>query len=235
MTISSRILNTTLLVLSRLLFRVEDHEVGRIPPAGPLIVACNHINTFDAPLLIPRMANRPLISFAKVETWDNAFHRTLFSIWNAIPIRRGEADLDALRKAQEALKQGSILAIMPEGTRSFSGRLQQGKPGVALIALRSGAPIMPIGFFGNENFPKSVNLFHRPQFTVHVGSPFRLNAHGQALSRDVRQQMADEIMYQIAALLPEAYRGIYSDFSKATEEYLDFEPGGISNLARVLV
>lgn len=235
MSIASWILNTTLLGLSHILFRVEDHEVARIPHTGPLIIVCNHINTFDAPLLIPRMSNRPLISFAKIETWDNAFHRKLFSIWNAIPIRRGEADLDALRQAQDALKQGNILAIMPEGTRSFTGQLQQGKPGAALIALRSGAPILPVGFYGNENFPKNFRLFHRAQFTVHVGSPFRLNAHGQALSRDVRQQMADEIMYQIAALLPEPYRGVYSDFSKATEEYLDFEPGAASNLARVLV
>jgi 1-acyl-sn-glycerol-3-phosphate acyltransferase len=230
MSLASTVLNSVLIGLSHVFFKVEDHDIHRIPKTGPLILVCNHINTYDAPLLIPRMASWPMVTLAKVETWGHPLHGILFRIWDAIPIRRGEADLDAFRKVQDRLAGGKMLAVMPEGTRSNTGQMQQGKPGVVLIALRTAAPILPVSIAGNENFYQNLKSLRRTPFTIRVGHPFRLNDRGKALSRDVRQQMVDEIMFQLAGILPPAYRGVYSDFTKATTEYLDFDPGSRSNL-----
>jgi 1-acyl-sn-glycerol-3-phosphate acyltransferase len=230
MTVASKILNSVLIGLSHVFFKIEDSDLERIPMKGPLILVCNHINTYDAPLLIPRMATRPMITLAKVESWSHPLHGILFRIWGGIPIRRGEADMEAFRMAQEAVIGGNMLAVMPEGTRSNTGCLQQGKPGVVLITLRTAAPILPVAISGNENFYRNLGRLRRTPFKIHVGNPFHLNGRGKALSRDVRQQMTDEIMYQVAAILPPTYRGYYSDLSKASTEYLDFAPGIQSNL-----
>ena len=138
----------------------------------------------------------------------------------------------AFRQALQLLKEGGILALAPEGTRSGHGRLQQGHPGVVLVALRSGAPVLPAAHYGGERFRPNLRRLRRTDFRIVVGQPFHLDAGAVKATRQVRQQMADEVMYQIAALLPPAYRGVYSDLSAATETYLRFPPGAESNLSR---
>jgi 1-acyl-sn-glycerol-3-phosphate acyltransferase len=166
---------------------------------------------------------RPLTGYAKAEAWDNQAIGWLFNKWEAIPIRRGEADMEALRQGLLVLEQGKILTITPEGTRTGDGRLQRGHPGVSLLALRSGAPLLPLVYFGHENYAQNLKKLRRSGFHINVGKPFRLSALDEKVTSDVRQQMADEIMYQLAALLPEKYRGEYSDLTKATTKYLVFE------------
>jgi len=148
----------------------------------------------------------------------------LFDLWGAIPIRRGEADVDALRKGFTALEQGCILAVAPEGTRSRHGRLLRARPGVAMIALRSGVMLLPLAHWGGENFSGNLKRLKRTDFHVKVGQPFRLQVE-EKVTRQVRQQVADEIMFQIAALMPEAYRGEYVMMDKSTAKYLRFAVG----------
>jgi 1-acyl-sn-glycerol-3-phosphate acyltransferase len=138
--------------LIRMVVRIEDRELNCVPQVGPLILVANHINFLEVPLLYSHLYPRPITGWAKVETWKNPFFAWLFNIYNAIPIRRGESDLAALSKAVDAMKSRMIIAISPEGTRSYIGSLQQGKPGVVLLAMRSGAPIQPVGTFGGELF-----------------------------------------------------------------------------------
>jgi len=95
---------------------------------------------------------RPLTGFAKAETWDNPAMAMLFDLWQAIPIRRGEVDLEAIRQALSVLQSGGILAVAPEGTRSGHGRLGRGNPGVVLLAQMSGAPLLPLVYYGGESF-----------------------------------------------------------------------------------
>ena len=166
---------------------------------------------------------RDITGFAKDETWDNPVMGYLFDLWGAIPIKRGEADTTALRQAFRVLKDGKILAVAPEGTRSGDGRLLQGKPGTALIALKSKAPVLPVGFWGNEQFKENLPRLQRTEFRIKVGEPFILHDNGEKVTSDVRRKMTDEIMYQIAALLPEVYRGVYTDLDAATTNYLRFE------------
>ena len=226
--------NAILYFLTSIACRIEDAELKRVPPEGPLILVANHISFLEAPINILRLAPRPITGFSKIENWDNRFYKFLFTLWDLIPITRGEVDRQAFRQAQEALKQNKILAIAPEGTRSQNATLQRGFPGVVILALRSDTPIIPIVAFGHENFNENIRRLKRTDYKLRVGASFRLVAGNGPISRDVRQQMADEIMYQIAALLPPQYRGVYSDLSLATENYLEFEPGQISSLQRAL-
>jgi 1-acyl-sn-glycerol-3-phosphate acyltransferase len=230
---TATVVNFILKWLIRAAVRIKDQELVKVPQSGPLIIVANHINFLEVPLLYSHLYPRPLTGWAKVETWKNPFFAWLFNLYNAIPIRRGESDLSALNKAIEAMKNRMIIAVSPEGTRSYVGSLQQGKPGVVLLALRSGAPIQPMAYYGGELFWKKILRLRRTDFVIKVGNPFTIDTHGQSLSRDVRQEITDQIMYQMAALLPPEYRGYYCDLSQARETYLCFEPGVQSNLLRV--
>jgi 1-acyl-sn-glycerol-3-phosphate acyltransferase len=203
---------------------MDAAQLARVPAHGPLIVISNHINFLDVPVIYTRLEPRAVTCFAKIEIWDSAFLGWLFNVWGAIPINRGEADMSAIRRGLAALEDGQILAIAPEGTRSNHGRLQRGHPGVVMMALLSGAPILPLVHYGGEQYRQNLPHLHRTDCHVIVGQLFELDKRGEKVTRTVRQKMTDEIMYQMAALLPPAYRGEYSDMSKATESYLHFLP-----------
>jgi 1-acyl-sn-glycerol-3-phosphate acyltransferase len=127
---------------------------------------------------------------------------------------------ETFRLSLEALKQSKLLAISPEGTRSKDGQLLQGKPGIVVLALRSKAPLLPIAFYGHENFWANFKRLRRTDFHIVVGKPFCLDTGGTALSRDVRQAVTDEIMYKVAELLPERYRGYYRDVETVQYQYI---------------
>jgi 1-acyl-sn-glycerol-3-phosphate acyltransferase len=226
------VVNTTIRRLTRVACRVDDAELAKVPLCGPLILVVNHINFLEVPVTYTHLLPRRLTGFAKAETWNNPALGWLFNMWEAIPVRRGEVDTRALRRGVEVLQQGQFLAVAPEGTRSGTGRLQTGRPGVVMVALWSKAPLLPIAYYGGELFSHNVRRLRRTEFHFAVGRPFRLDDHGERVTHRVRQQMADEIMYQLAAILPPAYRGVYSDFSRATETYLQFEPPATTNLTR---
>jgi 1-acyl-sn-glycerol-3-phosphate acyltransferase len=225
MTFAYWVVTSSIKGLARLLCRVHDGELARVPERGPLLLVINHINFLDAPVLYTHLQPRPLAGFAKVETWDHPALRLLADLWGAIPLHRGEADMAALRQGLQALEAGRILGVAPEGTRSGNGHLQRGNAGIVLLALRSGAAVLPIGCSGAEHFRSNLKRLRRTDFSIHVGQPFYLEAGGNRVTREVRQQMTDEIMYQLAALLPPANRGVYSDPSETTQTYLRFLPG----------
>lgn len=203
--------------------RVDAHELCKVPDIGPLITISNHTGSLEVPLLFTWLYPRPVTGWAKIETWDNHLMGWLFDLWGAIPVRRGEADMFALRTALEKLHKGYILGVAPEGTRNKTGKLLRAHPGAVTLALRSKAPILPIVHWGGEKFMSNVKRLHRTDFSLRVGKPFMLNINGERITREQRQQAADEMMYQIAALLPEEYRGEYSDMSKATVKFLKFD------------
>jgi 1-acyl-sn-glycerol-3-phosphate acyltransferase len=229
MTFVRRVMNLTLHGLTGLLCRLDVPQLERIPERGPLILVANHVNFLEIPVLYTRMGSRPIVAFTKAETFDSLLMRTLFDLSKAIPVKRGEADANALRRAAEVLEAGHILAVAPEGTRSGDGRLQQGHPGVVMLAMRAGAPLLPIAYYGGEAFWRNFPRLRRTDFHIAVGHPFYLKADGK-VSRNVRQQMTDEIMWQAAALLPPAYRGYYANLEAATETYLRFPESSESNL-----
>lgn len=230
-TITEKVTNQVVKGITTALCRVDAQQLVQVPTKGPLIIVTNHINFLEAPVIYTRLTPRPVTGFAKTETWDNFFLGWLFDIWGIIPIRRGEPDKTALKRGLQALKEGYILTIAPEGTRSNDGRLLRGHPGIVMMALLSGAPLLPVAHYGHENYLDNLKQFRRSDFYAVVGHPFKLNTHRKKVNGEIRQRMTDEIMYQLGALLPPANRGVYADLSKATENYLTFSPPSQSNLA----
>ena len=230
--IARRLINGIVRALTYLTCEVDAHELKRVPVVGPAILIVNHINFLELPILYPRIPSDLGVGFSKKENWDNPIYRLLFTNWNILPIERDTADISAIRSGLQVLQEGKILFITPEGTRSHDGRLQRGKAGVVLIAIRSQVPVWPIACYGGEKFMENLKRLRRTPYHVRVGNPFRVNTHGVKVTRQVRQQIVDEMMYQLAALMPPPYRGVYSDLEHATETYLEFEHPGDSNLLR---
>lgn len=219
-------------ILVVLLLRVHAEELKRVPPQGALLAVANHITSLEVPVILSHLYPRKVTGMAKVEAWQNPIFRLLYWIYRIVPVRRGEGDLTAMKESMDRLKEGYMLAMSPEGTRSHDAKLQQGKAGVALLAVRSAAPVLPFAQFGGEHTWKNLRRLKRTDFYLRVGNPFVIDLHGERLNKQNSQQITDEIMYQIAALLPQSYRGYYSDLTQATEKYLHFEAGVESNLAK---
>lgn len=222
MSLTNRMVNTTIKSLARILCRVDDSALAAVPTQGPLLLVANHINFLDAPVVYTHLQPRPVTGFVKAETWDNPLMGLLFNIWGGIPIKRGEPDMAALNQALEALKAGKIVAVAPEGTRSGDGRLRRGYPGIVILALHSHAPVLPLAYYGGEQFRDNLRRLRRTDFRIRVGRPFIIETGEERVTRQLRQAITDEIMYQIAALLPEDYRGEYADLEAATQKYLRF-------------
>jgi len=199
---------------------IDAPDLQKIPKNGPLILYSNHTGQIEIPVLYSHLHPRPLKGIAKVETWDGWFLRWLFNLWEAIPIKRGEADMKALRLSFDALKKDQILAIAPEGTRNKTGKLLKAQPGVVTLALRSSVPLLPIAHWGGEYFLSNIKKIKRTDFHVRVGEPFKLISGKERITGEIRQQITDEIMYRLAALLPEYYRGAYSDLKNATTKFI---------------
>lgn len=185
------------------------NELDKFPMQGPLIVISNHTGQIEVPVFFALLQPRKFTGWAKIETWDNWFLNWVFNLWGMIPIRRGEADTTALRKAIEALDKGMIFGIAPEGTRNKNGRLLRAYPGAVLLAVRSGVPILPIAHWGGENYLKNLKRLKRTDFYMRVGEVFRLKVDGVKMRGETRQQIADEMMYRVAELMPQEYRGAY--------------------------
>lgn len=184
-------------------------ELDKIPMKGPLIVVSNHTGQIEVPVIFALLQPRKFTGWAKVETWNNWFLNWIFDLWGMIPIRRGEADTSALRKAEKALTDGMIFGIAPEGTRNKTGRLLRAYPGAVLLAVRTGVPILPLAHWGGEVYLKNLKRLKRTDFHIRVGKPFKLDLDGVKMTREVRQQIADEMMLRVAELMPPEYRGEY--------------------------
>lgn len=208
---SARVVTPLVRLILGSICRVDARELRAVPRRGPLIIVTNHINFLEVPLIRAWLHPRRAIGLVKAETWRNPALGFLAEAWEAIAIDREGTDLAAMRRALEALERGDMLIIAPEGTRSGHGRLQKGHGGVVQLAIRSGAPILPIAHFGGERFWGNLRACRRTRFRFKVGEPYRLVAPSGGMNRSVRDEMTLTIMNSISALLPERYRGVYPD------------------------
>ena len=203
---------------------VQATGLQRIPRTGPVIIVNNHISFLDVTLTY-LFAPRHLTGFSKVELHESHFFGPIMRFGGVIPIRRRTPDVEAVRRALAALEKDEALLVAPEGTRSHDGPLRQGRTGVVLLALRSGAPILPVAVWGQERFWRNLPRLLRTRVWIRVGHPFHLQADGERVHRAARERMLREVMLQLAALLPPAYRGVYADLESATHYGLAFPPG----------
>lgn len=207
MGLSRQILLVLFRAVTGTIFRIDDAQLAQVPDHGPLILVTNHVNLLELPIIYSHLQPRRLHGLALADRWKNPILGWGLTACEAIPLERGGINMDAMRKASEMLKLGRILLIAPEGTRSYHGRLQIGHPGIIPLALKSGVPLLPIGYYGGENYRENLKKLRRTDFHIAVGKPFCLNAGEEPVTREVRARMVDEVMYQLASILPEAYRG----------------------------
>ncbi len=214
MNIIDAILNAIFKAFFRLFFRYDPSPLFTVPMEGPLIITANHTHFLDAPLLYLYMQPRKMVAMAKKQLWDHAFTRFIMKRWGTIPVDRDAMGRETMNACFKVLKENNILAIAPEGTRSGSGVLQEGKSGVAYIAYREKAPIIPIVTYGFEDGKKYRWPFRRTPLYVAVGKPYEIVKEGR-LDSEGREALMKEIMIRLALLLPEEKRGIYGtkDFS----------------------
>lgn len=203
--------------------RIEG-DVDEIPRTGPVIIAANHSSNLDVPVLgsslMPRIGRR-FQWLGKRELFDRPILGWVARNGGVHAIDRSTADVDAFRLAARILEDGHALFVFPEGTRSRDGALGEGRDGVAVLALRTGAPIVPVGVMGSyERWPRGQKLPHPGgRVTVRVGSPFRLaDVLPSGMDRRAAKAAAtDLVMRRIAALLPERQRGRYGDAQPLVE------------------
>ncbi len=180
-----------------------------VPRKGALIVASNHLSNGDPPVLTVAIP-RQIAWMTKAEWFKTPIIGPLLRLGGMIPVRRFEADLQALRRAQRLLGDGGVLAMFPEGTRGGDKGLRAGEPGTALIALRTNTQIVPIAIWGTEHVKLPRDFFRRTRVHIRFGRPIRLEAP-KRFTRDDVARGTETIMREIAALLPERYRGVYKD------------------------
>ncbi len=199
-------------LLYRLLFRWTVTGAENVPREGALLVVANHVNAAD-PILLMLAVPRWITYMAKEELFDDPLLRRVLTDAGIFPVARGgnvQQRMEVMRQAEGLLAAGHALAIFPEGTRSHSGVLQEGKGGAALLAVHAGVPILPVATAGIEQMRGTGWLFRRPRVTVTIGEPFHLQSSSARLSRSEMGRLTDEIMRRIAALLPEDRRGPYA-------------------------
>ena len=191
-----------------LLTRWEVKGKGNIPSQGPLIVVANHLNLADPPLLGVSL-ERKAIFMAKEELFRSRFSAYFIGGFGSFPVYRGKLDRKAMRRAKQVLADGLALVMFPEATRSKTAQLQPALPGSALIAIRSGVPILPVGITGTERIKGIGWVLRRPRVTVNIGRPFYLPSAGSKLTKAELAQYTNFIMERIAELLPPQYQGVY--------------------------
>ncbi len=197
----------------RILAPVKITGKKNVPLGKPYIVAINHVSLFEAPF-VGVFWPEQLEALGAVEVWDRPGQNILARLWGGIPVHRGEYDRAMFEKVLAVLRTGYPLLIAPEGGRSHVPGLRVAKLGVAYLAEQSGLPVLPAAIVGTtDDFWKKASKGKRPLLEMRIGKPIYLPpVEGQGeVRRTSRQRNADLVMRHLAGLLPEEYRGVYSD------------------------
>lgn len=196
-------------IFIRILSRLEVYGLENIPPTGGFIICTNHLGLLDAALVFLVVKRKDTTALVAKKHQKNPFMRWLVNGVNGIWINRDEPDSQAVRQVRNHLQNGGMIGIAPEGTRSKTGGLGPAKTGAAYFADKAGVPIIPCAITGTYRDVYHILHFHRLRITMQFGEPFRLPPIVKKHRDECLKVNTDEIMYRIAAMLPEEYRGIY--------------------------
>jgi 1-acyl-sn-glycerol-3-phosphate acyltransferase len=194
-------------------------NIENVPPSGPTILLFNHVSQVDPPLVGAWVKGRQCTPIGKEELSHNPLTAWMVWMWDTIPIKRGELDMTALRRALYVLEHTrDVLMIAPEGHRYKA--LSEPKEGFVMLAAKTNAVIVPAAISGTQYFRQNLKRFKRTPVMVNYGRPVRLKGK---INRSQYRAVADELMYMISGLLVDpSLRGKYSDLSQATMNYIEY-------------
>ena len=197
---------------------IEVHDMEKLP-AGNFIAAANHLGRLDTAVLLCIIDREDIIMPVAEKYKNHPLFGAIGRAVNAIWLNRFEADYPALREILARMQNGGMLVIAPEGTRSKTEALQEGRMGVAFLASKSGYPVLPVALTGTEDRRIMENLkrFRRSKIMVRAGDLFHIQIPKGKGREQAMREATDEIMCRIAALLPEKYRGVYTDQPRLKE------------------
>jgi 1-acyl-sn-glycerol-3-phosphate acyltransferase len=213
------VMHTAVPPVAKALWRPVVEGLDKVPASGPVIVASNHLSFADS-LVIPIVAPRKVVFLTKQDYFTGtgvkgALQRAWFTGMGMVPVDREDtqAALASLDTALAVLERGDAFGIYPEGTRSRDGRLYRGRTGVAHLALRSGAPVVPVGLSGTEQLqPVGSPLPRLAKVTVRFGDPltFTDGFDGVPAGR-ARREITDQVMDAIQRLTGQPFAGVYNE------------------------
>ena len=204
---------------ARAVWRPRIEGLDNIPRTGPVLIASNHLSFFDS-VVIPVVVPRKVVFLAKTEYFEGTglkgrLQRGWFEGLGMVPVNRDDtrAAVDSLQIALDVLARGEAFGLYPEGTRSRDGRLYRGKVGVAELALKSGAPIVPTALIGTEKLqPVGARLPKLAKVTVRFGPAVNVAGEyaGVAPGR-ARRQITDRVMEEIQRMSGQELAGVYNE------------------------
>lgn len=199
--------------LVRTLTKLTVENPEYLPSEGGALITTNHLSRLDTPLLLAITERNDLVAIVAKEYQKKAFIKWILEkAGSMVWMDRETTDFSAIRTALEFLRKGAMVGIAPEGTRSRETKgLLEGKQGAAVMASRASVPIVPVGIIGSQKINAQWARLRRPPVTIRVGKPYFLPEMGRNDRQAWLSQNTDEIMCQIAALLPPEYRGFYAN------------------------
>jgi 1-acyl-sn-glycerol-3-phosphate acyltransferase len=207
-------LKAVLWPLFRLVFRWRIEGRENIPSEGPAVIAASHQSFCDS-LFLALAIRRRLTFLAKAEYFDSKKTAWFFRAVGQIPIQRGGGDASAraLETARGVLKEGNLIGLYPEGTRSTDGKVHRGRTGVARLALECGVPVVPVGISGTDRIQPRGSRWLRPFRPVRVsfGPPITfdsaalVDAETGRTSSERLRSFTDQLMAEIARLADRPY------------------------------
>lgn len=189
-----------------LFMRVRVEGLEKVPASGPFLLVSNHLNLIDPPVLGALLPRR-VTFMAKEELFRVPIVGLVVKSYGAFSVRRGQPDRQAIRTASDVLRNGGVIGIFPEGTRSKSGKMNEAYPGAALLALMTASTLVPVGISGTDHVRSPLSLLRRPGIEIRVGEPFVLERKGDG--KTDLNGLTTVIMSHVAGLVPADRRGFY--------------------------
>ncbi|MCG2787181.1 MAG: 1-acyl-sn-glycerol-3-phosphate acyltransferase [Anaerolineae bacterium] len=205
-------------IVMKLIARIEVRNAENIP-SGNFIMASNHLGRLDSAVLLYIFDREDIIMPVAEKYKNHPIFGVIGRAANAVWLNRFDTDFHALREMLKRMKEGGMLVIAPEGTRSKTGALQPGKAGVSYLAAKSGYPVLPVALTGTEDryVVEQLKHFRRIHITATAGKLMTLEMPQGKNREQILADQTEEIMCQIAALLPKDYHGVYADNPRLKE------------------
>ena len=185
------IVRGALYIWFKLVYRLKINGTENIPKDGPVIFCGNHRSYIDPPVIVVT-AKRDVKFLAKEELYENKFLAFLGWAFEAIPVKRDEKDIGAIKSSLKDLKEGKCIALFPEGTRNGLAKGEKVKDGVAFFAVRSGAKVVPCGIKGGTKELRKL--------TINYGKALDYSQYKGSKDKDVLDKITKEIMDNIIEL-----------------------------------